>query len=87
MFRRDSQDSESKSAWSISHQNLGWSLVDIELNFTPLKVYKKTDNYGLLASIFEQWIGHYSGRIKLAEGEVIVLDQVMGLAEDHFAKW
>ena len=87
MFRRDNADSEHKTAWSISHQNLGWSRIDIELSFTPIKVYKKTDNYALLASIFEQWIGYYSGHIKLAGGEVIVLDQVMGLAEDHFAKW
>lgn len=87
MFRRDNLDGEKSTAWSISHQNLGWSKVDIELTFTPIKVYKKTDNYALVASIFEQWIGYYSGHIKLPNDEVIVLDQVMGLAEDHFAKW
>lgn len=87
MFRRDSLEDKKSNTWSISHQNLGWSKVDIELTFTPIKVYKKTDNYALVASIFEQWIGYYSGHIRLANDEVIVLDQVMGLAEDHFAKW
>ena len=48
--------------------------------------YEKTDNFGVLASIFEQWLGFYSGEIRLAD-EVIELDKVMGLAEDHFAKW
>ncbi len=87
MFRRGSLDGNKSTTWSISHQNLGWSKIDIELIFTPIKVYKKTDNYALVASIFEQWIGYYSGHIRLANDEVIVLDQVMGLAEDHFAKW
>lgn len=48
--------------------------------------YEKTDNFGVLASIFEQWLGFYSGEIRLAD-EVIELDKVMGLAEDQFAKW
>jgi hypothetical protein len=51
-----------------------------------LHVYKKTDNYGVIASIFEQWLGEYSGEIRLGS-TVIKLDKVLGLAEDHFAKW
>lgn len=76
----------SQEAWHIYHQNLGWSHIDIDLTFTPKKVYKKTDNYGVVASIFEQWLGEYSGEIRMGE-EVIKLDKVIGLAEDHFAKW
>lgn len=72
--------------WRIYHQNLGWSNVDIDLTFTPISVYKKTDNFGVLASIFEQWLGFYSGEIRLQD-KVIKLNKVMGLAEDHFAKW
>ena len=72
--------------WRIYHQNLGWSNVDIDLTFTPVTVYKKTDNFGIVASIFEQWLGFYSGEIRIKD-EVIKLDKVMGLAEDHFAKW
>ena len=72
--------------WHIYHQNLGWSNVDIDLTFTPVTVYKKTDNFGIVASIFEQWLGLYSGEIRIKD-EVIKVDKVMGLAEDHFAKW
>ena len=72
--------------WHIYHQNLGWSNVDIDLTFTPMTVYKKTDNFGIVASIFEQWLGFYNGEIRIKQ-EVIKLDNVMGLAEDHYAKW
>lgn len=72
--------------WRIYHQNLGWSNVDIDLTFTPITVYKKTDNFGMIASIFEQWLGEYSGEIRIGE-QVIRLEKIVGLAEDHFAKW
>ncbi|MEJ6067497.1 DUF2804 domain-containing protein, partial [Psychrobacter sp. 16-Bac2893] len=72
--------------WHIYHQNLGWSNADIDLTFTPMTVYKKTDNFGIVASIFEQWLGFYNGEIRIKQ-EVIKLDNVMGLAEDHYAKW
>ncbi len=86
MFIRQDLDTPAQNTWRIYHQNLGWSKVDIDLTFTPITVYKKTDNFGVLASIFEQWLGLYSGEIRLGN-EVIKLDKVMGLAEDHFAKW
>lgn len=86
LFERKESDASAADIWHISHQNLGWSNVDIDLRFTPIKVYKKTDNFGVLASIFEQWLGEYSGEIRLGE-HVIQLDKVLGLAEDHFAKW
>ena len=86
MFIREDLDTPAQNTWRIYHQNLGWSKVDIDLTFTPITVYKKTDNFGVLASIFEQWLGLYSGEIRLGD-EVIKLDKVVGLAEDHFAKW
>lgn len=90
--RKDSQasakdtDTAAHDPWHIYHRNLGWSNVDIDLTFTPVKAYKKTDNFGMVASIFEQWLGEYSGEIRIGE-EIIKLVQVIGLAEDHFAKW
>ena len=86
MFIRKDLDASAQKAWRIYHQNLGWSNVDIDLIFTPITVYKKTDNFGVVASIFEQWIGIYNGEIRLGD-EIIKLNNVMGLAEDHFAKW
>lgn len=86
MFIRKDLDAVAQNTWRVYHQNLGWSNVDIDLTFTPITVYKKTDNFGMVASIFEQWIGIYNGEIRLGD-EIIKLENVMGLAEDHFAKW
>ena len=86
LFIRQDVDTSVQNTWRIYHQNLGWSNVDIDLTFTPMTVYKKMDNFGVIASIFEQWLGFYSGEIRLKD-EVIKIDKVMGLAEDHFAKW
>ncbi|WP_288996901.1 DUF2804 domain-containing protein [uncultured Psychrobacter sp.] len=86
IFVRKALQAAVPSTWRVYHQNLGWSNVDIDLTFTPMTVYQKTDNFGVLASIFEQWLGWYSGEIRLGD-TVIRLDHVMGLAEDHFAKW
>ncbi|WP_019673330.1 DUF2804 domain-containing protein [Psychrobacter lutiphocae] len=95
----ESEQYESQqAAWIIKNQDLGWSRVTIDLTFTPLSVYKKSDNYGLIASVFEQWLGYYSGQIQIDSGadkglgkdsgkQIVVLDSVLGLAEDHFAKW
>lgn len=84
MFERKNMSEQ--NTWHIYHQNLGWSNVDIDLTFTPVSVYKKTDNFGVIASIFEQWIGFYSGNIRMKD-KVITLNKVIGLAEDHFARW
>ena len=86
LFIRKDWDTSVQNTWRVYHQNLGWSNVDIDLTFTPMTVYKKTDNFGVLASIFEQWLGFYSGEIRI-KNEVMKFDKVMGLAEDHFAKW
>nr|WP_227671439.1 DUF2804 family protein [Psychrobacter sp. 72-O-c] len=81
-----STDANRPQPWRIYHQNLGWSKVDIDLTFTPITVYEKTDNFGVIASIFEQWLGEYSGEIRIGD-QVVKVDKVIGLAEDHFAKW
>lgn len=86
MFIRKDLDAAAQNTWRIYHQNLGWSNVDIDLTFTPITVYKKTDNFVVVASIFEQWLGVYNGEISLGD-EVIKIDNIIGLAEDHFAKW
>ena len=86
LFIRKDLDTSVQNTWRVYHQNLGWSNVGIDLTFTPMTVYKKTDNFGVLASIFEQWLGFYSGEIRI-KNELIKFDKVMGLAEDHFAKW
>lgn len=96
LFTRDANNSDVDTVqsnhqteegwWYIANQDLGWSKVNVELRFKPISVYKKHDNYGVVASVFEQWIGIYSGSIALEE-QTINIENVIGLAEDHFAKW
>ncbi|MFB2538583.1 MULTISPECIES: DUF2804 domain-containing protein [unclassified Acinetobacter] len=72
--------------WKIYHQQLNYCNVSIELYFQPITCYQKNDRFIIVDSIFEQWIGMYSGHI-VVDGEQIVLHDILGLAEDHYAKW
>ncbi len=60
---------------------------DIALTFAPQHCRRERLNLGLLASNFRQYCGTFSGRIRLQSGEKLQLDQIPGLAEDHFARW
>lgn len=68
-----------------------WRIYDsagkLDLTFTPLNVRKEKLNLWLLKSNFRQFVGHFSGTITVAKGRTYHLSQVMGLTEDHFAKW
>ena len=57
------------------------------LRFTPQQCRRERLNLGILASNFRQYCGFFSGEILLKNGEKLILDQVPGLAEDHFARW
>jgi len=71
-----------QSRWQIS------TLCDeLALEFTPLFCRQEKVQAGLLASNFRQYVGHYQGEIRLTDGQVLKLDQCLGLAEDHYAKW
>lgn len=52
LFERKDNDALSSNTWRIHHQNLAWSTVNTDLTFMPIKVYKKRDNFGIVASIF-----------------------------------
>lgn len=59
----------------------------IRLQFTPQQVRQQKLNLGILASNFRQYCGFFCGEITLANSEKLTLQQVPGLAEDHFARW
>ncbi|PID37806.1 MAG: hypothetical protein CR966_00340 [Pseudomonadales bacterium] len=96
MFRRvkdtgTGKDTE-KEMWKVTNQPLNWSKVKIDLTFTPVNCYKKNDRLVVVDSVFEQWIGYYSGVIDLGDTDlgdsgVVHINKLMGLAEDHYAKW
>jgi hypothetical protein len=57
------------------------------LQFTPQQCRSERLNFGVLASNFRQYCGLFNGTIQLQNGEKLTLNQVPGLAEDHFARW
>ncbi|GAB2905260.1 DUF2804 domain-containing protein [Rheinheimera gaetbuli] len=60
---------------------------NINLRFQPQQCRRERLNLGLLASNFRQYCGNFSGNVTLSNGEKLQLDQIPGLAEDHFARW
>lgn len=69
-------------AWQVS------SLCgEVQLKFTPLYCRQEKVNIGLLASNFRQYVGLYTGVVLLQNGRKLQLNEVKGLAEDHYAKW
>lgn len=60
---------------------------EVDLHFTPDFCRQERLNLGLLASNFRQYVGYFSGQLKKPDGSVILLDQVQGFTEDHYAKW
>ncbi|MFA0057254.1 DUF2804 domain-containing protein [Vibrio echinoideorum] len=77
-FNRDDID----LPWQITSQD-----GRINLTFTPLNNRSEKLNLWLLKSNFRQFIGHFSGSIEDNDGSVHHIDNVLGLTEDHFARW
>jgi hypothetical protein len=71
-----------KEAWQIVSQD-----GHIKLTFLPINLRSEKINAGFIKSNFRQFIGHFSGSIKDNNGITHHLDKVLGLTEDHFAKW
>ncbi|WP_137673474.1 DUF2804 domain-containing protein [Agarivorans sp. Toyoura001] len=59
----------------------------IDLHFSPLNCRQERLNLWLLKSNFRQYIGHFSGVLVDQCGQQHRLDKVLGLSEDHFARW
>lgn len=77
--------------FSRQSTNLPWQITSqdgrINLTFTPLNHRSEKLNLWLLKSNFRQFIGHFSGTIEDNENVIHQLDGVLGLTEDHFARW
>ncbi len=68
-----------------------WQFVStdkqLNLQFQPTGCRQQRLNMGIVASNFRQYCGTFSGELQLETGEKLALNQVPGLAEDHFARW
>ncbi|MGP8305501.1 DUF2804 domain-containing protein [Vibrio sp. YIC-376] len=77
-FSRDNPNEE----WRVTSED-----GRIDLMFTPLNCRSERKNFWFLKSNFRQYIGHFNGFIIDGHGIKHVLDDVIGLTEDHYAKW
>ncbi|MCJ2375276.1 DUF2804 domain-containing protein [Vibrio sp. ZSDZ34] len=59
----------------------------VDLQFKPINTRKEKMNVYFLKSNFRQFIGHFEGYVIDTSGHRVELNQVIGLVEDHYAKW
>lgn len=77
--------------FSRLHQEASWRITSqdkrIDLIFKPKNQRSEKKNFWFLKSNFRQFVGYFSGY--LIDGNDIKheLEEVMGLTEDHYAKW
>lgn len=76
------QRSTRRSNWKI-HSESG----QVDLQFEPINQRSEKLNLWLLKSNFRQFIGRFSGTIVDNSGVAHTLNRVLGLTEDHFARW
>lgn len=59
----------------------------LDLTFTPFMERVAASNLWLIQSEVHQMFGKYNGTITTAEGETILVKNLVGWAEDHVATW
>jgi hypothetical protein len=68
-----------------------WHFSDDEgrlaLTFTPFKERVAQTNLGIIFSEVHQMFGHYSGQVVSDEGQRINIQNLVGFAEEHQARW
>ena len=68
-----------------------WEFTDteklLELTFTPFKDRLAQTNLGIITSKVHQMFGRYNGYVISDEGERIQVKNLIGFAEEHYAKW
>ena len=77
--------------FSRMHQEASWRITSqdkrIDLIFKPKNQRSEKKNFWFLKSNFLQFVGYFSGYLIDDNGIKHELDEVMGLTEDHYAKW
>ncbi|WOT06951.1 DUF2804 domain-containing protein [Shewanella youngdeokensis] len=81
-FARQLSKETSAQPWQIYSDN-----GQIELTFIPRNCRQQKLNLWLIKSNFRQYLGHFSGYIIDNFGHKHLINNVLGLTEDHFARW
>ena len=74
--------SDFMSPWSIKAAD-----GRLDLRFVPFKERVARSDVAVIHSEVHQMFGDYSGTVRTDEGEEILLDGVIGWAEEHHAQW
>ena len=68
-----------------------WRFTDnqgrLNLTFTPFKERLAQTNLGIITSEVHQMFGRYNGQVTTDEGDIILVKDLIGFAEEHHAKW
>jgi hypothetical protein len=68
-----------------------WKFTDsqgrLNLVFTPFKDRLAKTNLGVITSLVHQMFGRYNGTALTDEGETIHIQDLIGFAEEHHARW
>jgi hypothetical protein len=86
-FQRDRSKQSADPSWSIASDHSVTSYPKVALEFTPVNSREERLNLGFLKSNFRQYIGYYHGVITDLKGNNIHINNLIGLSEDHFARW
>jgi hypothetical protein len=78
----DSRPQQPYEPWRVRTRDRRADLV-----LTPGAVHTEHRHLVLVQTAFLQAVGEYSGRIALEDGRDVELDSVLGVAEDHDARW
>jgi hypothetical protein len=68
--------------WRVSTADGG-----VDLRFSPGGMHEERTNIGVVRTRFVQPAGIYSGRLRFDGGRELVLDRVLGVAEDQDVTW
>jgi hypothetical protein len=63
------------------------NVPDLDLQFTPFVERVAESNLLVIVSEVHQMFGYYSGTVHADGGETIRLDNLIGFAEEHHARW
>lgn len=78
--------------WTPTDHLAPWTIrtpgsSQVDLAFTPFHNRSTRTDVGLLANRTDQCFGHYNGRIRDDRGQDIVVEQLLGWAEDVHMRW
>lgn len=60
---------------------------DVDLTFTPFFQRIAKTNVRVVKSEVHQLVGYFDGRIRLYDGSILPIRQLLGSTEEHVAKW